>query len=74
MSIVIAFTKHAKQRAKERKILDSEIKKALTDPSKITQIEINKFICYHKFGNLKTLAIVFIKQKQFYKIITLYWL
>lgn len=73
-NIVINFTKHAKQRAKERKILKSEIEKALLNPAKITKIEINKFICYHKFGDTKTLAVVFIKQRQFYKIITLYWL
>ena len=70
--MIIRFSRHARQRMRERNISSEIIKKALLNQNQIQHIEGDKFICYHTTGS-NILAVVFIKRKEYYKIITVYY-
>ncbi len=70
--MVIRFSKHAKDRLRERKINKELVKTILNNPYKIKHIEGDKFLCYGKDNN-GILTIVFIKQKELIKVITAYY-
>ena len=70
--MIIHFSKHARVRQKERRISSALVRKIIDNPDKINHIENDRFICYGK-DNKQTLAIVFIKRREFVNIVTIYY-
>lgn len=70
--MVIKLSRHAKLRLKERKILKSIVKEALSTPGSIRHIEQDKYSCSY-VTNTQKLIIIFIKKREYITIITLYY-
>jgi len=70
--MIIRFSRHARERMKERHVSRETIEKGLLNSIRIQHIEGDKFICYHKVET-NILAIVFIKRREYHKIITVYY-
>jgi len=70
--MIVRFSKHARDRSRERSISKETIRRALANPDKIKHLEGDKFLCYSE-TNGKKLVVVFLKSKEFITVITLYY-
>jgi len=68
----IESTRHAKRRMKWRKISESDIETALTDPDKLEMTEKNRLNAY-KYINNKLIKVTFCQDEDSIKIITALW-
>jgi hypothetical protein len=57
---------------RERGVDRTDITAALTNPERIVHLENDKFLCYHAIGD-RNVAIVFLKRRDHYTIITVYY-
>lgn len=72
MSLVIRFSRHARERMRERGIKKEDVQDALLKSVRTEHIEGDKFIAYYRI-NSATLAVVFMKRREYYTIITAYY-
>lgn len=69
---MISFSRHARERMRERHISISLVKKILENPVHIQHIEGNKFLCHAMIQGSK-LVIIFLKHKEDSIVITSYY-
>jgi len=65
----IEYTRHAKRRMKWRKISESDIETALTDPDKVEMTEKNRLNAY-KYINNRLIKVTFCQDEDSIRIIT----